>query len=579
MGWKQIKAKVDAITARFSRSRRADSTAFKDLLNLVELLTNKLEEANLRIEFLEGELEGKKRGKSSSNTGRRESSKHGKNSRSKPSDHSSEKHRKGMEADDSAKGTARKPGPGRNSKADLEIHNIQLCTIDPSLLPADARYKGTRTTVIRDMRIVQWNTQFELEVYYSASEGKSYVAPLPEGYDKGEFGPGLKGAIVTMKYDAGTSETGIERFLNGYGVPISAGSISNILLKMGENFGDERTEIVGAGFRSTVYGQSDDTSAKVKGKSWHTHVLCNEYYTAYFTREGKDRMTLIDVFLGRDAANRSYRYSELTDEFLCLLGVSKRQAGRLDAAAKKGKDYDQKGMDALLGELFIEDGKNGSAKKTIGGLIAEAMALTYYHEQEDVIIPEVLISDDAPQYQLLALDHMLCWIHDGRHYEKLSPLVGRHRLELEKFQKKYWSYYKELAKYRVAPGKKAARRLEKKFGRLFRTKTGYQELDERIAKTLAKKERLLVVLRRPEVPLHNNASELGARRAARRRDISLHSRSLKGVESMDTLTTIVETCRKLKVGAGNYIRNSLEGLLSDGEKLPALIRKASAANA
>jgi hypothetical protein len=308
-------------------------------------------------------------------------------------------------------------------------------------------------------------------------------------------------------------------------------------------------------------------------------VLCNEYYTAYFTREGKDRMTLIDVFLGRDAANRSYRYSELTDEFLCLLGVSKRQAGRLDAAAKKGKDYDQKGMDALLGELFIEEGKDGSPKKTIGGLIAEAMALTYYHEQEDVIIPEVLISDDAPQYQLLALDHMLCWIHDGRHYEKLSPLVGRHRLELEKFQKKYWSYYKELAKYRVAPGKKAARRLEKKFGRLFRTKTGYQELDERIAKTLAKKERLLVVLRRPEVPLHNNASELGARRAARRRDISLHSRSLKGVESMDTLTTIVETCRKLKVEAGNYIRNSLEGLLSDGEKLPALIRKASAANA
>jgi hypothetical protein len=60
------------------------------------------------------------------------------------------------------------------------------------------------------------------------------------------------------------------------------------------------------------------------------------------------------------------------------------------------------------------------------------------------------------------------------------------------------------------------------------TRTGYDALDARIAKTLAKREELLTVLSEPTVPLHNNASELGARVSARRRDVSLHSRSERG---------------------------------------------------
>ena len=56
-------------------------------------------------------------------------------------------------------------------------------------------------------------------------------------------------------------------------------------------------------------------------------------------------------------------------------------------------------------------------------------------------------------------------------------------------------------------------------------------MDGRIAKTLAKCDELLTVLSEPTVPLHNNASELGARVSARRRDVSLHSRSERGARS------------------------------------------------
>jgi len=53
--------------------------------------------------------------------------------------------------------------------------------------------------------------------------------------------------------------------------------------------------------------------------------------------------------------------------------------------------------------------------------------------------------------------------------------------------------------------------LETKFDDLFSNHTGYDALDQRIAKTKAKNNSLLLVLQYPELPLHNNASELGVR--------------------------------------------------------------------
>jgi hypothetical protein len=39
----------------------------------------------------------------------------------------------------------------------------------------------------------------------------------------------------------------------------------------------------------------DDTSARVNGKNYYAHILCNEFYTAYFTRQNKDRMTILEI--------------------------------------------------------------------------------------------------------------------------------------------------------------------------------------------------------------------------------------------------------------------------------------------
>ena len=111
--------------------------------------------------------------------------------------------------------------------------------------------------------------------------------------------------------------------------------------------------------------------------------------------------------------------------------------------------------------------------------------------------------------------------------------------------------------YKKSPAKVLAKELKKEFKVLFSTKTGYDSLDSRIKKTKLKYDSLLLALKYPQLPLHNNASELGARVQARYRDISLQTKNKKGTEAKDTFMTIVATAKKLGVNAFHYIRDRI----------------------
>jgi hypothetical protein len=78
-------------------------------------------------------------------------------------------------------------------------------------------------------------------------------------------------------------------------------------------------------------------------------------------------------------------------------------------------------------------------------------------------------------------------------------------------------------------------------------------LDDRIAKTKANKTYLLLVLKYPQLPLHNNDAELGARAQVRKRDVSLHTMTEDGTKANDIFMTIVQTAKKLGVSAYDYI--------------------------
>ena len=118
--------------------------------------------------------------------------------------------------------------------------------------------------------------------------------------------------IVSLKYCGNMSEPKIGEFLDNFDVQVSAGSLSNILTKSTSQFEQDYTDLFIAGLSSTPYQQTDDTSARVKGDFWNTHILCNPFYTFYSTRPGKDRLTVLRV---------------LQIRMICAFALAKQRAG------------------------------------------------------------------------------------------------------------------------------------------------------------------------------------------------------------------------------------------------------------
>ena len=196
----------------------------------------------------------------------------------------------------------------------------------------------------------------------------------------------------------------------------------------------------------------------------------------------------------------------------------------------------------------------------------EASAIAYYHQDVGMPIVKVLLCDDAPQFKLITDELSLCWVHDGRHYKRLSPIVPDHQKDLTAFRGRYWDFYRELYKYKKNPSCELANSISTEFDILFSTKTGYNELDGRIAKSKAKKEDLLTVLNHPEISLHNNLSKNGARVQKRSEDVSLQTKTKEGTEAKDTMMTIIETAKKHSISSYKYIYDRVSKIF----KMPSL---------
>ena len=136
----------------------------------------------------------------------------------------------------------KKPHKKRKKNQHIKIHHRQKCTIDKSKLPADAEFKGYKDVVVQGLKIEPYNTLFKKEIYYSASEKKTYIAKLPRGY-KGSFNPCVRSFIIIFKNVCNMSQAKIVEFLQTMGISISEGTVSNILIKDTEPFHQEKKEI------------------------------------------------------------------------------------------------------------------------------------------------------------------------------------------------------------------------------------------------------------------------------------------------------------------------------------------------
>jgi len=444
----------------------------------------------------------------------------------------------------------------KKNKQKKTIARTVDCTVDQSILPTDAVFKGYETNVIPELIIKIEYVEYIREKYYSGSENKTYLAPLPEGYT-GQFSPSIRAGVITLKHDLKMTEANITRFLNGLGCEISNATISRMLTKDIEIFHQEKEAVTLAGIQATPYVQTDDTMARVKGENHHSHILCNPYFTSYSTEERKDRSTVLDVL--RLKRPRVYCIDQETLWILEQMNLPEKRKSQLNTY-QRAAPYTKEEIEDVLGQLFPDR----TQCVTYQQRILEAAYISGYHLEPDHI--QILICDDAPQFKLLTYFLALCWVHEGRHYKKLQPVIPYHRKQLNDFQKAFWEYYGKLLDFKEQPSDALAIRLILEFDALCDRDVTYSELQERIIKTKANKTALLTVLSHPEVPLHNNASELGARTKARERDIRLHSMSPEGIAANDTFLTLIETARKLGVNSMDYIYDRVSGIC----RMPAL---------
>lgn len=451
---------------------------------------------------------------------------------------------------------------------EIIIDRRENCPVDKSQLPEDATLKNHEYKVVQDVIIKTDNVEFKREVYYSPSLKKCYIGAVPAGYDKGDFGPNINADIISFKYVNGMTIPKIVEFYKNIGTLISGTYISNRLTdpQCMEVFHCEKHEMFKAAIEVSSYMQIDDTGTRVNGKNHYTQILCNDLYTAFFTTLHKNRLTVLDVL--RNFGSKDFLLNEKTFELLEKLGVSKTDQ-QLLSAYQRDTVYDENEILQILQTLYGD----GSPQKR--SRILEACAISCYRQETGIPIVKILVCDNAPQFKLLTDELALCWVHNGRHYKRLNPLVEIHQQELAGFLKKFWDYYRKLAFYKSNPSDEQATILGIEFDHLFSTKTAYDELNARIEKTKNQKEEFLVVLKHPEVPLHNNTSESGAKVEKRRQDISFQTITKEGTRAKDTMMSIVETCKKLKISAYKFIHDRIKG----SNKFPSLAKmiKAKAA--
>jgi hypothetical protein len=451
-------------------------------------------------------------------------------------------------------------------KEHIQIHQTIEVLIDKQALVQDAKLKYWDDVITQDIVFEVKNTCYKLAVYYSASLGKTFRAKAPD--DASYHSKNLQSFIITLNKVLDVTESKILTLLKSIGVKISTGSISNILLKYTDIAQLEKQEILKAGLASS-YVQTDITGARVCGKNKYSNIITNPFFTSYTTTSGKSHLDVLAAFQGLDNKEKlNLRYDALAIEYLKKDKISINDLQQLDLILKTNEVL-------ILGDFtnFIKQKiPDLYHKKNIFIKVKSALALAYYTYQDEIPKVYCLVSDNAPEYNKIALEHQaLCWVHDARYYKKLQPVLERHREKLTEFIAQYWEFYNALLNYKKTPNTLLASKISADFDTLFTIKTNYFQLDKLINKTLKNKDKLLIVLVKPEIPLHNNLAELKARAKVRKRDISYHTMSDKGTICLDAFMTITQTAIQLNVDIFQYIKQMINGD-QNRETLAELIR-------
>jgi hypothetical protein len=168
-----------------------------------------------------------------------------------------------------------------------------------------------------------------------------------------------------------------------------------------------------------------------------------------------------------------------------------------------------------------------------------------------------IVSDDAGPCNILLQG--LCWVRAERWVRKLIPLHKDHRQDIARVRDPIWSLYAHLKAYKAHPTAAAQAQREQRFDTLFTQKTRFSTLNQTLKRICRKKAELLLVVERPEVPLHTHDSERDLRDYVKKKKVSGGTRSDLGRRCRDTFASMKETCRKLGISFWDYLCDRISG--------------------
>jgi hypothetical protein len=425
-------------------------------------------------------------------------------------------------------------------------------------VPEGSRFKGYSDFDVQELVIKTENIRYRVENWYTP-EGKLISGVLPAATVVGgsHFGAMLQCFVLYQYYHALVTEPLLLEELREFGVEMSSGQLHRLVTEGKERFHREKDEILRVGLRVSRHIHADDTGARHQGQNGYCTHIGNEWFAWFESTQSKSRINFLKLlrsgytdYVINDAALAYMAGQKLPQSIIApLMGV----APGPDDEVVIADDCDWR---AALEGWGISNERHVRIV-TEGALLA---AVLTHGVNPDLAI----VSDDAGQFNLLA--HGLCWIHAERVLAKLIGFNDEQRADLEQVRTVVWDFYRDLKAYKTAPTKNAYIALARRFDDLCATRTRFSSLNRALERMGRNKRELLLVLDRPDLPLHNNLSEGDIREQVKRRKISGGTRSDDGRRGRDTFASLKKTCRKLGVSFWNFLGDRVR----DAGAIPSL---------
>jgi hypothetical protein len=314
-----------------------------------------------------------------------------------------------------------------------------------------------------------------------------------------------------------------------------------------EGFRDEAIGVLRAGLETARWVTVDDTGARHKAVNGVTTQIGNDHFTWFATTRSKSRLNFLELlragytdYVINDAALAYMRTRALSHTLIELLFAHERKC--FADAADWWAHLERLGIAALKVQ------PNPVKIATEGALWGSVVT-------HRLLRDAVIVSDDAGQFNVGR--HALCWVHAERLIYKINGFCDWQRAAVAHTRALIWWFYADLKAYRREPNVAAKAALKRRFERIFKRRTGLVTLDAALARLHANKAELLMVLDRPEIPLHTNGSENDIRCQVTRRKISGGTRSDAGRDCRDAFLSLMKTSGKLGVSFWDYLGNRL----------------------